>query len=809
MLPKLSSKYLRITRFLNPTVWTARLLGGFRPKKRDNGPGLLLIQIDALGWEQFTHALHENNLPFLGKLIASEHYKPYHHYSGLPSTTPAVQAELLYGVKTAVPSFGYRDSETGRLTSMLNPVTARQVQNRLAEKGESLLREGSSYSNVYAAGAERSAFCFSKFGFGNIVKRLRPLEFGIVVLLNAAMFFRAAILIVVETVLAVFDFARGLVQGRDLLQELQFVPSRVALCVVLRELTTTAAMIDILLGRRIIHVNFIGYDEQAHRRGPSSRFAHWTLRGIDDCIRRLWKVAHRIAPRDYDIWIYSDHGQEEVIPYERMHGKHVRESIQSILDRHLDQHQSRLRVQSESIRNRRTGLLRMRANGKSRDTGTFRNHHVLSLSGYGPIGHLYLHLNESESHRHRIASSLVKEAGIPLVMFPKSKTEVWAYTERGHFLLPEQIEEVLGTEHPFLLEAAQDIIPMVVHPDAGDFVLSGWTKDGQSITFPLENGAHGGPGSHETHGFALLPASVGIESSKGYLRPLDIRQAIQEYLYGAKPHTSGRTLNGSQSFRVMSYNMHSCIGFDGRCEPERHARIIGHYHPDIVALQEVDVGKRRSGGEHQAQRIASILDMEYHFHPCTTIEEEHYGIAVISRFPIRLVKAGALPRITDQEARGAMWVEIDRDGKPLQIVNTHLSLVPRERLFQAETIMGPKWVGAAKSTGNPVVLCGDFNMMPRSRVYQTVAKGLEDTTETAVNKGETRTWMGVAKIDYVFVSNGVEVDRAFTPRTVLTRKASDHTPLVVDLRVEQRERKEHAKWISGNGFRTHSPRPIR
>ena len=46
-------------------------------------------------------------------------------------------------------------------------------------------------------------------------------------------------------------------------------------------------MIDATRGLPVIYLDFVGYDEQSHRRGPSSRFAHWSLKGIDGAIGRL------------------------------------------------------------------------------------------------------------------------------------------------------------------------------------------------------------------------------------------------------------------------------------------------------------------------------------------------------------------------------------------------------------------------------------------------------------------------------------------------------------------------------------------
>ena len=99
----------------------------------------------------------------------------------------------------------------------------------------------------------------------------------------------------------------------------------------------------------------------------------------------------------------------------------------------------------------------------------------------------------------------------------------------------------------------------------------------------------------------------------------------------------GRTL------RLMTYNVHGCVGRDGRLSPQRVAEVIAGAGPDVVALQELDVGRRRSGSRNQAREVADALGMAFHFHPALRVEEENYGDAILSRLPMRLVRAGALP----------------------------------------------------------------------------------------------------------------------------------------------------------------------
>ncbi len=113
----------------------------------------------------------------------------------------------------------------------------------------------------------------------------------------------------------------------------------------------------------------------------------------------------------------------------------------------------------------------------------------------------------------------------------------------------------------------------------------------------------------------------------------------------------------SQKIRIMTYNVHSCIGTDRKTSTERIAEVIFHSGADIVALQEVDNGLARTGLVDQAREIAGTLEMHFHFHPSLHLEEGAYGNALLSRFPLRLVRGGALPTprgLRRFERRGAL-----------------------------------------------------------------------------------------------------------------------------------------------------------
>jgi endonuclease/exonuclease/phosphatase family metal-dependent hydrolase len=251
--------------------------------------------------------------------------------------------------------------------------------------------------------------------------------------------------------------------------------------------------------------------------------------------------------------------------------------------------------------------------------------------------------------------------------------------------------------------------------------------------------------------------------------------------------TSSRASGGSEGveLRILTYNVHSCRGRGGVPDPARIADVIASSEPDVVALQELDVGRMRTGGIDQAQEIARHLRLAAHFHPALHVDEEKYGDAILTALPSRLVKAGPLPSYG--EPRGAIWVEIAIDAMRLQVVNTHLGLRQRERMRQARTLAGEDWLGSAACTANPAVLAGDFNAMPRSRAYGILVEGLSKPALTVPTRATFPARFPLLRLDHIFTNGLATVTRQEVIDTPLARRASDHLPLLATIRCLPRQ----------------------
>lgn len=783
----------RLRRAISRSEWAARLLGLTVSQTPPGAHGLVMLQIDGLSRRQLERALAEGRMPFLKRLMEREGYRLRTLYSGVPATTPAVQGELLYGVKGAVPAFSFVDRQSGRPVRMYEPSAAAQVEADLARRGAPLLKHGAAYSDNFTGGAAEAHFCPSALGWGGKFEGKRLLGLVFLFVSNAFSFIRTGILLVVELALALVDFVRGIIAGQDLVKELKFVPTRVAIVVLLRELVRMGVEMDIARGLPVIHANFLGYDEQAHRRGPSSAFAHWALKGIDDAIGRIWAAARRSGRRNYEVWIYSDHGQVDARPYLQVHGRSIEDGVALAVREALGHCRSPDGNGGRGEQSQRAQYLggrRLQRVLPRYDVGEEADGAPFQVTALGPVGLIYFQAPLRRRERDEVARALATTAGVPLVLALRDDGAVDAWTAHERLRLPHDRARLFGADHPFLEEATDDLIALCRHQNAGDLVILGWRAGVAPLTFAVENGSHAGAAPDEVAAAALLPPDAPLaHPEREAVRALDLRVAALRWL-GRQPALpvpppvrAART-----RLRVMTYNVHSCIGMDGRISPQRIARVIARHQPDVVCLQEIDVVRQRTGGIDQAQQIARFLRMKFHFHPILHVEEERYGDAILTHLPVRLVKAAPLPGLAERpnlEPRGALWVAIDVGGAEVQVINTHLGLWGRERQAQVEALLGPEWLGHPDCLP-PVVLCGDFNALPTSPVCRRLRRRLNDAQAALSGHRPRGTFFGRlphARIDHIFVDPGIEVLAAEVPDSEIAKVASDHLPVVVELRL--------------------------
>jgi endonuclease/exonuclease/phosphatase family metal-dependent hydrolase len=239
--------------------------------------------------------------------------------------------------------------------------------------------------------------------------------------------------------------------------------------------------------------------------------------------------------------------------------------------------------------------------------------------------------------------------------------------------------------------------------------------------------------------------------------------------------------------RVATYNVHGCVGIDGRRSEQRIAEVIAAMDVDIVGLQELDLNRRRSAGTDQAGLIAERLGWTRFFHPAMRRAEEQYGDAILSRYPMNLRQAEMLPCLAPwycRETRAAVWVDVATPLGFVHVITTHFGLGRRERLEQSRWLAGSEWLGRVPA-GEAAVLLGDFNSLQGSAPHRTLAMAIRDARTFVNPRPRLRsfpTLYPTVGIDHIFVNEALEVEAVDVVRTAAARRASDHFPVRAVLR---------------------------
>ncbi|MCI0585429.1 MAG: endonuclease/exonuclease/phosphatase family protein [Planctomycetes bacterium] len=243
--------------------------------------------------------------------------------------------------------------------------------------------------------------------------------------------------------------------------------------------------------------------------------------------------------------------------------------------------------------------------------------------------------------------------------------------------------------------------------------------------------------------------------------------------------------------RLLSWNVHKGIGgIDRRYELWRIAAVILHHDPDVLLLQEVDDRVPRTRGHRQMDMLGELLGYPHRaFHPTVHLGEGRRGNATLSRFPISQEVQIDLT-FPMKKARGALLTDLlvpVREHRYLvHVVNLHLGLSGVERRWQVRRLLRSPAVASLDGRSR-VVIAGDTNdwagALPRGALREA---GFRCVTGTGVRALRTfPAWGPIGSLDRVFVRGGIRWAHAYPSRLSLVRIASDHRPLLVDLRLHQ------------------------
>jgi hypothetical protein len=497
--------------------------------------GFVVIQIDALSYEDLHRAMEAGYMPHLKSVLESTH-RVERWRSGIPSDTAAIQCALMYGSKPDIPGFYWLDRAAGKPVICSWPLDMVAVEQKNAGNRPGLFRHGSVYMGMASGGAQRAVFTTSALGKTAFPPKLTGIDVLALLVLHPYRLGRAVTLTVAEVFLGLFQTLAARARRRYVTREGIFPITRAITHVLFRELITLGIRLDIYRGVPAVYANFIGYDGVSHHLGPRSPEAYRTLKALDRQIRDIKRAIDTIALRPYDLYVMSDHGMTESRKFDHLYGQSLAQFIAShgvdppradeldtvpYQDMAAKQGMEELAADIDGRKSSITGFLADRAMRLAMRVGTGPLQAGLSDERDSPVLAIYSSalanvyftrfsatpdLSEIEDAAPGLLESLRCHSGIGLVL-AREGDRVVALHAGGVVDLesacPEVLQFLQHYDEPQIL--APQLVALARMPSAGDLVVFGAYDGTMVVSFEDHAGSHGGLGGVQMYPFMVAP----------------------------------------------------------------------------------------------------------------------------------------------------------------------------------------------------------------------------------------------------------------------------------------------------------------
>jgi len=246
---------------------------------------------------------------------------------------------------------------------------------------------------------------------------------------------------------------------------------------------------------------------------------------------------------------------------------------------------------------------------------------------------------------------------------------------------------------------------------------------------------------------------------------------------GIRPQSIGPA--DGLSVRVVTYNVHTCVGVDRRYDPGRIAAVLREIDADIACLQEVDA--RRGRGRHADQwaYLGEATGCRVVLGAGVRDQCGRFGNAILTRFPVLNARSIDLT-VGGWEPRGAIDADLLFGDRVLRVIATHFGLRAAERRLQANRLMAA--LGGSlpphRREAEAVLLMGDLNEW---RGRSGAIRAFDRQLGPSAAERTFPSWMPVLALDRIYADGPAVLRDIEVYRSPLARLASDHLPLVGNL----------------------------
>ncbi len=528
---------------------------GLRPQIAAEGehPGLIIIQLDGVSHDYLQQALQKRRLPSLRKALGKGDLLLAPWRCGLPSTTPAVQAGIMFGRNDNIPAF--RWYEKGRDVSWLCkvPGSVAVLQDDLTAPVEGLLTGGTSFVNLFDGDAASALFTLSALHPRRFFEGVRGVGFLMLFLLNPLRTLRLIYLVLKEYVTDGLQRLSSRVSGKSYVPFFRMHSSlRVFSNVIFREIVTFAVLVDTYRGVPVIYATYYGFDDIAHHFGLDSIAARQALGELDRHVGEIDRMRRLEISRPYDLIVLGDHGMTPAEPFATRYGKTLGQYIRDQLgestllaeqaddEEHYRSEARFLRDELRAIeRNlqprasrvaRRIRILvqrRIAHDGASPEDWNEERRHDVVVKDSGSLAHVYFNIRSQRMDLSAVAAAfpdlvvkLLAHEGIWLVV-AREREQTLIMGRNG--ILSHNGDGTWRTEgeNPLLRlpepeHAAEQLRRVAGFACSGDLMLLG-NYDAQKnlvVTFEQQWATHGGLGGPQDYPFILYPRRLQWDLSR-------------------------------------------------------------------------------------------------------------------------------------------------------------------------------------------------------------------------------------------------------------------------------------------------------
>ncbi|WP_371872090.1 alkaline phosphatase family protein [Phytohabitans houttuyneae] len=532
--------------------------------------GLLVVQLDGVPAPLLRWAVRAGNLPNVGRWLRTRSHRLTTWHTGIPATTPAAQAGILYGDVRRVPAFRWYEKDSRRLLVTSRPRDAAEVERRLAG-GQGLLRDGGvSISNVFSGDA---ATCLLTVSHAALPGRNAR---GYAAFMTSPYGFTRAVVVGIGELIRELHQAR-VQRRRDVRPRVSrggaFLALRPA-TTLLRDLNVTLIAEQMARGAPVIFCDFVDYDEVAHHAGPARPESLDVLESLDQVLGILQRLSAEAARR-YHLVVLSDHGQSQGATFRQRFEESLEEVVARLARGGTNGHRPGVATRTVEEWGRVNALL-TEAVGRQGPTAAatrkvIRRHTRDGEVTLGPadeeakaiaerdpdtvviasgnLGMVYLTRYPGKLTRDvidaehpELIAGLVAHPGVGVVVVDEAEHGPVALGRRGRHRLRDGHVEGNDPLAAYGPHAREDLRRHQEMDHVGDLVLISAVEPGIDDVAAFEElvGSHGGLGGWQTDALLLYPSGWALESDPvvgpdgvyrtllGWLKTLGLREPDAE-----------------------------------------------------------------------------------------------------------------------------------------------------------------------------------------------------------------------------------------------------------------------------------------